>query len=100
MTKLKSNPDLQLSEHIAQVKSAIDSLCGWHSKSVVSPEIKALIQKVVSLHDIGKGTKAFQEYIENPSAYTGDPMDKTHTPMSMLLTLLLSREEKWDALEA
>lgn len=100
MTKLKSHPDLQLSEHIAQVKSAIDSLCGWHSKSVVSPEIKALIQKVVSLHDIGKGTKAFQEYIENPSVYTGDPMDKAHTPMSMLLTLLLSRKEKWEALEA
>ncbi|MBM4330973.1 MAG: CRISPR-associated helicase Cas3' [Deltaproteobacteria bacterium] len=99
MTKLKSHPDLQLSEHIAQVKSAIDSLCGWHSKSVVSPEIKALIQKVVSLHDIGKGTKAFQEYIENPPAYTGDPMDKAHTPMSLLLTLLISREEKWEALE-
>lgn len=100
MTKLKSHPGLQLSEHIAQVKSAIDSLCGWHSESVVTPEIKTHIQKVVSLHDIGKGTKAFQEYIENPSAYTGDPMDKAHTPMSTLLTLLLSREEKWEALEA
>jgi len=66
MTNLKSHPDLQLSEHIAQVKSAIESLCCWHSKSVVSPEIKALLQKVVSLHDTGKGTKAFQEYI-NPS---------------------------------
>jgi len=100
MIKLKSHPDLQLSEHIAQVKSAIDSLCSWHSKSVVSAKIKAIIQKVVSLHDIGKGTKAFQEYIENPPAYTGDPMDKAHTPMSLLLTLLISREEKWEALES
>ena len=100
MTDLKSHPNLQLFEHIAQIESAIDSLCGWHSRSVVSPEIKAIIQKVVSLHDIGKGTKAFQEYIENPPAYTGDPMDKSHTPMSLLITLLLSREEKWDALEA
>ena len=99
MTNLKSHPHLQLSEHIAQAKSAIDSLCSWHSKSVLSPEIKALIQKAVSLHDTGKGTKAFQEYIENPPAYTGDPMDKAHTPMSMLLTLLLSREEKWEPLE-
>jgi len=99
MTDLKSHPDLQLSEHIAQVMSAVESLCDWHSKSVVSPEIKELIQKVVSLHDIGKGTKAFQKYIENPPTYTGDPMDKAHTPMSLLLTLLISIEEKWDVLE-
>lgn len=99
MINLKSHPHLQLSEHIVQVKSAIDSLCAWHSKNVVSPETKTFIQKIVSLHDIGKGTKAFQEYIKNPPAYTGDPMDKAHTPMSMLLVLLLSREEKWEPLE-
>lgn len=101
MIDLRSHyhPDLQLSEHIAQVGLAIDSLCGWHSEGVLFPEIRSLIQKVISLHDIGKGTKAFQEYIENPPAYTGDPMDKAHTPMSMLLTLLLSREEKWEPLE-
>lgn len=100
MTKLKSHPNIQLFEHIVQVESAIESLCDWHSKTVVSPEIRALIQKVATLHDIGKGTKSFQEYIENPPAYTGDPMDKAHTPMSLLLALLLSIEEKWEALDA
>jgi len=99
MTKLLSHPNIQLFEHIAQVESAIESLCDWHSENVVSSEIRALIQKVVSLHDIGKGTKAFQKYIENPPAYTGDPMDKSHTPMSLLLTLLISIEEKWEALD-
>ena len=99
MTKLLSHPNIQLFEHIEQVESAIESLCDWHSENVVSSEIRALIQKVVSLHDIGKGTKAFQKYIENPPAYTGDPMDKSHTPMSLLLTLLISIEEKWEALD-
>lgn len=99
MTKLLSHPNIQLFEHIAQIESAIGSLCDWHSESVLSPELRALIQKIVSLHDIGKGTEAFQEYIKNPPAYTGDPMDKAHTPMSLLLTLLLSIEEKWEALD-
>jgi len=93
---LKSHPDIQLSEHISQVMTAIDILCQWHSNRVISPEVKELIRKAVLLHDSGKATEAFQKYIENPSAYTDDPMNKAHTPMSTLITLLLSKEEKWD----
>ncbi len=100
MINLKSHPDLQLSEHIAQVMTATDGLCQWHSDKVVSPEIKVLIRKIVSLHDVGKATEAFQKYIENPCAYTDDPTNKAHTPMSTLLTLLLSAEERWDMLHA
>ncbi|HDH13181.1 MAG TPA: CRISPR-associated helicase Cas3' [Nitrospirae bacterium] len=99
MISLKSHPDRQLLEHIAQIKAAVDSLCRWHSEEAVSHKIMSLIQKVVSLHDAGKATKAFQEYIENPSAYTGDPMDKAHTPMSTLLTLLLSEYEGCNLLD-
>jgi len=99
MSNLKSHPDLQLCEHITQVKSAIDSVCQWHSENTILPEIKFLAQKVASLHDIGKGTKMFQKYIENTAAYAGDPMDKAHTPMSLLLTLLLAKDEKWDPLD-
>lgn len=98
MTNLKSHPQLQLREHIAQVMSAVDSICHWHSEEVVSSEIKMLIQKAVSLHDTGKATKAFQKYIENPPAYTDDPKEKAHTPMSTLLTLLLAEAEQWDML--
>lgn len=102
MNSLRSHyhPNLQLSEHIAQVGSAIGSLCGWHSKSVVTPEIKTLIQKLIPLHDMGKATEAFQAYIKKPDAYTGDPIDKAHTPMSTLLTLLLAKEGRWDVLDA
>lgn len=96
MKDLKSHPDLQLAEHIAQVMTATNSLCRWHSNKVISSEVKKLIRKTVLLHDTGKATEAFQKYIENPHAYTDDPKNKAHTPMSALITLLLSKEEKWD----
>ena len=99
MTQLKSHPELQLHEHISEVALAADSIIQWHSNNVVTSEVKELIRKVILLHDMGKATRAFQEYIEDPRGYTGDPMDKAHTPMSMLLTLLLSKEENWEALE-
>lgn len=100
MTDLKSHPDLQLSEHIAQVSSAVDGLYGWHSKDVASSKTRILAQKIIRFHDIGKATAAFQKYIKNPPAYTDDPMDKSHTPLSMLLTLLKAKEEGWDVLNA
>jgi len=100
MTNLRSHPNLQLSEHIDQVKSAIEGLCSWHSKGTISQKITTLLPKVITCHDLGKATAAFQKYIENPPAYADDPMDKAHTPMSALLTLLLAREEGWDVLDA
>lgn len=101
MNRLMSHyhPNLQLSEHIVQVESAIKGLCIWHSEGLFSQRSIALLHKVIRLHDIGKATTAFQKYIENPSAYTDDPMEKAHTPMSTLLTLLLAKEEGWDVLE-
>ncbi len=99
MIDLKSHPNIELREHITQVSVAADYLCKQHSANVISPHIKNLIQKAILLHDAGKATKKFQEYINNPDAYTGDPMEKSHTPMSTLLSILLSIEENWDALE-
>ncbi len=99
MTDLKSHPNLQLSEHIAQVSSAVDGLYGWHSKDVITPEIKKIIQKIIQYHDAGKATSAFQKYIKNPSAYSDDPMDKSHTPLSMLISIMIAKQEGWDILE-
>lgn len=99
MTELKSHPHLQLGEHITQVSAAIDSLCKWHSPSVVSSEVVRLIQQAIFWHDIGKATTSFQKYIENPSAYTDDPKEKAHTPISTILTLLSAEKEKWNPLD-
>lgn len=100
MTDLKSHPELQLFEHIAQVSSAMDGLYNWHSKDVISSKTRALTQKIILFHDIGKVTAAFQKYIKNPLAYTDDPMDKSHTPLSTLLSLLKAKEEGWDVMDA
>ena len=91
---MRSHPDIQLSEHISQVMLAADCLCQWHSDQVISQDIKKLLRKAVSLHDSGKTTDSFQKYIKNPPAYNDDPMEKAHTPMSTLLTLIVSKNEK------
>ncbi len=98
MTNLKSHPNIQLSEHIAQVMAAADWLCKWHSNEIITPEIKRLIKRIILLHDTGKATEAFQKYINNPSEYTDDPMSKAHTPMSTLISFLLLKEGKLDIL--
>ena len=100
MTELKSHPDITLPEHISQVSSAMDGLFKWHSKDVASHITRELSQKLILLHDIGKATDAFQKYIQNPLAYTGDPMDKSHTPLSMLVTLIKAKREGWNILDA
>ncbi len=61
--------------------------------------MRSLIRKVVFLHDSGKGTEQFQDYIKNPSAYNGDPIEKAHTPMSTLLSILLAKDEDWNVLD-
>lgn len=100
MTDLKSHPDLQFSEHISQVAAAMDGLFNWHSKDVTSSSARELTRKIIPFHDVGKATAAFQSYIKNPSAYVDDPMDKSHTPLSMLVTLIKAKEESWDVLDA
>ena len=99
MTSLKSHPDLELSEHISQVISAIDSLLDRHSIVTISPEVRSLARKAALLHDSGKGTEPFQEYIKDPPGYSDDPMDKAHTPMSALLSLLLAQANNWNVMD-
>lgn len=96
---IRSHPDLYLSEHVAQIRQAMNSILAWHSNEVATTQIRQLCDRLAMIHDLGKGSAAFQEYIANPVAYIGDPLDKTHTPLSAMLTLLLAMDEKWDALE-
>ncbi|MDQ7826159.1 MAG: CRISPR-associated helicase Cas3' [Candidatus Eremiobacteraeota bacterium] len=96
MIDLNSHPDLQLQEHIAQVQCAVDSLCGKHSPRIITARNKELLRKIVKLHDMGKGTSAFQDYIKDPIAFRGDRMKKAHTPLSLLIVLLLAKRDKWE----
>lgn len=97
--KLKSHPDIFLYQHIEQVKRALNSIWSRHSPETVTEHIKDLSIKTALLHDLGKGTKAFQEYIDDPGSYTGDPNEKWHTPLSLLLTLAVAKDAEWNELE-
>lgn len=97
--KLKSHPYLYLYQHIEQVEMALNSIWRRHSPETVTEHIKALSTKTALFHDLGKGTRFFQEYIIDPGSYTGDPTEKSHTPLSLLLTLAAARDAEWDELE-
>ncbi|OPX90218.1 MAG: helicase Cas3 [Pelotomaculum sp. PtaB.Bin104] len=100
MTKrLHSHPHLFLGEHIEQVKRALQGILKWHSTNTITPQIKELSEKVVCLHDLGKGTRAFQDYIADPPKYKGDPGEKAHTPLSLVFSLAYARDEGWEELE-
>jgi len=99
MKSLKSHPNLFLHEHIDQVKLAMEGIWQWHSEKVITEKIKWLSVKTAALHDTGKGSEAFQEFINDPLSYNDDPLQKAHTPLSLVLTLLHAQDEGWNSLD-
>lgn len=99
MIELKSHPHLLLEEHISQVKLAAEGIWKWHSERLISEEIKRLTYMLITMHDSGKGSEAFQKYIRNPVAYEGDRLEKAHSPLSLVFILRLSQENNWNALD-
>ena len=97
MTELKSHPDLALRQHVEQVRSAARAIIARHSPVVVEGGVEQAILRAANLHDAGKSSAMFQEYIRDPKKYTGSKELKAHTPLSLLFTLLTG--ETWDALE-
>ncbi len=100
MTKrINSHPHLFLSEHIEQINKAIYGIGNWHSPETITPSIVNTLQKLVLLHDLGKGTTAFQEYIINPADYRGARDEKSHTTLSLIFTVAKAIDENWEELE-
>ena len=97
--RIRSHPHLFLKEHIEQIKKALEGIWNWHSPETITPLIKDTLEKLVLLHDLGKGTNAFQDYIKDPPNYKGAREEKSHSPLSLLFTLAKARDEEWDELE-
>ena len=93
---LLSHPHLTLKEHLEQVIEAISWLIKKHSPQIweQAPELLAILERTGRAHDIGKASHAFQKYIVRPEKYHGDPLEKAHSPISLLFTLYLSQKEK------
>jgi CRISPR-associated endonuclease/helicase Cas3 len=97
---LHSHPHLLFREHIQQILSAMEGIFAWHTQNVATPDVRRLCGLLSRMHDLGKGTRAFQAYISNPAGYRGDRREKAHTPLSLLLILLIAERAEWDPLEA
>lgn len=98
--RLRSHPHLFLSEHVEQICRALEGIYDWHSSKTITESIKKTLVKLAYYHDLGKGTAAFQEYINDPIHFSGPKDEKAHTLLSFLYTLQKSREEEWDELES
>ena len=97
--RIKSHPHLFLNEHVEQVKKAVEGIWNWHTTETITPAVKNLLERLAVLHDLGKGTNAFQEYIKDPLGYTGASDEKSHTPLSLLFTLAIALDGGWDELD-
>jgi CRISPR-associated endonuclease Cas3-HD len=60
-------------------------------------ERERLISDIVSLHDLGKTSPAFQKYIRDPSGYRGARNRKAHTPVGFTAALLLGERRGRDS---
>lgn len=96
---LHSHPHLLFREHIRQILSAMEGIFAWHTQDVATPDVRRLSGLLARVHDLGKGTQAFQTYISNPAGYRGDRREKAHTPLSLMLILLMAKRDGWDPLE-
>ncbi len=97
--RLRSHPHLYLDEHLAQVQAAVDAILARHSAVVATPARCRQMRRIVQIHDLGKGSAQFQEYIADPRHYRGRKQDKAHTPLSGLLGTLLAKAEDWPSAE-
>lgn len=97
---LKSHPQLFLHEHISQITAALQVLQNHHSARTITQSVQKSLAVIPALHDTGKATRYFQDYIEDPPQYSGNRQDKEHTPLSTFLTIIIVQAAGWSALDA
>ena len=96
MTELRSHPHLTLAEHLAQIREAAYAIWNRHSHTLLRADPVKWFDDGVTLHDAGKASLAFQQYIVNPPAYRGRRVSKAHTPLSTVCALRHAQTEDWD----
>src|SRR5437763_1033039 len=98
MSELRSHPHLTLAEHLAQIREAAHAIWGRHSGLLqcISREACQWFDDAVALHDAGKASIAFQQYIVAPTRYRGSRESKAHTPLSTVCALRHAQAEGWE----
>jgi CRISPR-associated endonuclease/helicase Cas3 len=92
--ELRSHPDKLLSTHVDEVREATLKILGRYNPDA---ERERIISDIVSLHDLGKASPAFQKYIRDPSSYRGARNEKAHTPVGFTASLLLGERQGQDS---
>lgn len=93
---LISHPDKLLATHVAEVREAALRIWKQHSTGLQKThDLLQWIDAAVSMHDVGKGTQAFQAYIRNIEGFRGDRRRKAHTPFSFIAALGFGKMNKW-----
>ena len=92
-------PTLFLNQHLEQVQRAADFLLQQHRSWPLYPQTAALLAAIVRCHDLGKGSPAFQRYIQNPKAYRDSARAKAHSPLSALLAIRWAQQQGWPVLD-
>ena len=90
---LYSHPGKPLREHLEEVGEAATIIAGLHS---LDNEAQARLNELVRLHDFGKATRFFQDYITYqpaPYKWPGNQADKTHTPLGMFASAVIKVRE-------
>jgi CRISPR-associated endonuclease/helicase Cas3 len=89
---------LPLAGHLAQVGQAARSIWARHSARLREhcAEAWRWVEDSVQLHDTGKASAAFQQYIADPANYPGTRLSKAHTPLSMACVLYHGEANYWD----
>jgi CRISPR-associated endonuclease/helicase Cas3 len=90
---LYSHPQKPLAAHIDEVRSAVEIILKRHH---LSAELTARLADLVRLHDFGKATTYFQEYIRfqpEPRLWPGRPELKAHTSLGALACAVLRQDQ-------
>jgi CRISPR-associated endonuclease/helicase Cas3 len=100
MTEIKSHPHLSLRQHLDQIRAAVEAIKARHSARLRAECAEAWrwLDDSIQLHDTGKGSKQFQEYIRDPERYLrrNRRESKSHTPLSAVIALALAQREDWN----
>ena len=98
MDILSHYPKKLLKEHVDQVLISTDFLLKFHSEKTKNNLNFELLEKIIKLHDTGKGCREFQKFIKNPNDYNDNPELKNHSFLSTLISGLffITKREKWE----
>jgi len=89
--QLYSHPDRSLTDHLCEVQKAVNIILSRHSPI---PKVKTRMEEIVRLHDFGKATKFFQEYIlykPEPKYWPGRLENKRHTSLGLFASAVLKQ---------